>query len=91
MTTLTDTTTRLVPRERASLTGVIRDTGTVSVGGSPVYRCVLATPGGDLDLLFLGRAVIAGLIVGTRCDIQGTVTVHCGRLAVWNPRYQLLP
>lgn len=90
MTTIT-VTTRLIPRERVSLTGVIRDTTTVGLGGSPVYRCVLVTPGGDLDLLFLGRAVVAGLTVGTRCDVHGTVIVHCGRLAIWNPRYQLLP
>jgi hypothetical protein len=91
MTTITIPATRLIPRERVSLTGVIRDTTTVSVGGSPSYRCVLATDEGDLDLLFLGRAAIAGLTVGTRCEIQGTVVVHCGRLAVWNPRYRLLP
>jgi hypothetical protein len=91
MTTITVPTARLIPRERVSLTGVIHDTITVSVGGSPSYRCVLATDEGDLDLLFLGRAAIAGLIAGSRCDIQGTVTVHCGRLAIWNPRYRLLP
>jgi hypothetical protein len=91
MTTITVSTTRLIPRERVSLTGVICDTTTVSLGGSPVYRCVLATPGGELDLLFLGRTAIAGLTAGTRCEIQGTVIVRCGRLAVWNPRYRLLP
>jgi hypothetical protein len=91
MTTITVTTTRLIPRERVEATGVICDTTTVSLGGSPVYRCVLATDSGDVDLLFLGRTAIAGLTLGTRCDIQGTVIVHGGRLAVWNPRYRLLP
>jgi hypothetical protein len=91
MTTLTIPPTRLIPRERVSLTGVILDTTTVSVGGSPSYRCVLATDKGNVDLLFLGRAVIAGLTVGTRCVVQGTVVVRCERLAIWNPRYRLLP
>jgi hypothetical protein len=82
---------RIRPRERVSVTGTIQEAGTVRVGVSPVYRCVLAYDGGELDLLFLGRATIAGLTAGIRCSIEGTVTVHRGRLAVWNPRYQVRP
>ena len=81
----------LRPPERVSLAGTISATGTVSAGLSPVYRCVLSYDGGDLDLLFLGRATIAGLTAGTRCTVAGTVAVHCGRLAIWNPRYQVRP
>ena len=79
------------PQQRVSPTGTIREAGIVRAGGSPVYRCVLAGDFEELDLLFLGRATIAGLTVGTRCRIWGTVAVHCGRLAVWNPRYQVEP
>ena len=79
------------PQERISLAGTIREVGTVRVGGSPVYRCVFSFDGGELDLLFLGRATIAGLNAGTQCSIEGTVAVHRGRLAVWNPRYQVRP
>jgi hypothetical protein len=79
------------PQERVRLTGKIHDAGTVWVGGSPVYRCVLTGDWGELDLLFLGRATIAGLTPGIRCSIQGTVAAHRGRLAVWNPRYQVEP
>jgi hypothetical protein len=79
----------LRPQERVSVAGTISEAGTVSAGLSPVYRCVLSYDGGELDLLFLGRATIAGLTAGTRCSIEGTVAVHCGRLAVWNPRYQV--
>ena len=82
---------RVRPQQRVSLTGTIREAGTVRAGSSPVYRCVLVGDSEGLDLLFLGRATIAGLTVGTRCRIQGTVAVHCGRLAVWNPRYQVEP
>ena len=79
------------PQERVSLTGTILTVGTISVGLSPVCRCVLVYEGGELDLLFLGRATIAGLTPGIRCTVQGTVAVHRGRLAVWNPRYQVRP
>jgi len=81
----------LRPQQRASVAGTISEAETVSAGLSPVYRCVLSYDGGELDLLFLGRATIAGLNAGTRCSIEGTVAVHRGRLAVWNPRYQVRP
>jgi hypothetical protein len=78
-------------RERVSLTGTIRDTETTRVGGSPVYRCTLTGTHGEIDLLFLGRTTLAGLTPGTTVTVQGTVAVHCDRLAVWNPRYRILP
>lgn len=81
----------LRPQQRASVVGTISAAETLSAGLSPVYRCVLSYDGGELDLLFLGRAMIAGLTAGTRCMVQGTIAVHCGRLAVWNPRYQVRP
>jgi RecG-like helicase len=81
----------LRPQQRASVAGTISKAETVSAGLSPVYRCVLTGAHGELDLLFLGRATIAGLTVGTRCTAAGTVAVHRGRLAVWNPRYQVRP
>jgi len=81
----------LRPQQRASVAGTISEAETVSAGLSPVYRCVFSFDGGELDLLFLGRATIAGLNAGTRCSIEGTVAVHRGRLAVWNPRYQVRP
>jgi RecG-like helicase len=83
--------TGLRPQERVSLTGTIGAAETVRAGASPVYRCMLGYDGGELDLLFFGRAVIAGLTVGTRCTVPGTIAVHHGRLAVWNPRYQVRP
>ncbi len=71
------------------MTGTIISTRVVAVGSSSAYCCVLADGTGELDLLFLGRAAIAGLTAGTRCSIQGIVTTRGGRLAVWNPRYQV--
>ena len=81
----------LRPQQRASVAGTISEAETVSAGLSPVYRCVLSYDAGELDLLFLGRATIAGLTAGIRCTVYGTIAVHRGRLAVWNPRYQVRP
>src|SRR6202043_3513621 len=62
-----------------------------SVGSSLAYRCVLADGTGELDLLFLGRAAIGGGAAGVRGRGAGGVTAREGRLAVWNPRYQVQP
>jgi two-component system sensor histidine kinase KdpD len=78
-------------QDRVTVTGTIRATQVITVGSSLAYCCVLADGTGELDLLFLGRAAIAGLSVGTRCRIQGVVAARGGQLAVWNPRYQVFP
>jgi two-component system, OmpR family, sensor histidine kinase KdpD len=78
-------------QDRVTVTGTVISTRVISVGGSSAYCCVLADGTGELDLLFLGRAAIAGLAVGTRCSIQGVITTRGGQLAVWNPRYRVHP
>jgi two-component system sensor histidine kinase KdpD len=78
-------------RDRLTVTGTIVSAQTIAVGSGLAYRCVLADGTGELDLLFLGRPAIAGLAAGIRCSIEGIVTERGGRLAVWNPRYQVQP
>jgi two-component system sensor histidine kinase KdpD len=77
-------------QDRVALSGVIRATQPIKVGGSRAYRCVLSDGTGEVDLLFLGRETVVGLAEGTRCDVLGTATTRRGRLTVWNPRYQVL-
>jgi two-component system, OmpR family, sensor histidine kinase KdpD len=78
-------------RDRVRVTGTITSAETTAIGSSPGYRCVLADGTGELDLLFLGRAAIAGLAAGARCSVEGIVTARGGRPAVWNPRYEVQP
>jgi two-component system sensor histidine kinase KdpD len=78
-------------RDRVRMTGTIISAQTTAIGNSFAYRCVLADGAAELDLLFLGRAAIAGLAPGIRCSIEGVVTERGGRLAVWNPRYEVQP
>jgi len=80
-----------LPRNRVLVTGTIRDTSTVIVGGSPSYHCVLDDGTGVLGLLFLGRRSVPGLVVGTRCTVEGTARMAADRLVVWNPLYRLEP
>jgi two-component system, OmpR family, sensor histidine kinase KdpD len=78
-------------QDRVKVTGTIISAQTAAIGSSLGYRCVLADGTGQLDLLFLGRAVIAGLAAGTRCSIEGVVAARGARFAVWNPRYEVQP
>jgi two-component system sensor histidine kinase KdpD len=78
-------------RDRVRVTGTIISAQATAIGSSISYRCVLADGTGELDLLFLGRPAIAGLAPGLRCSIEGVVTQRGGRLAVWNPRYEVQP
>jgi hypothetical protein len=79
------------PRSRVVVTGTVRTTETVTVDGSASHRVVLDDDTGELDALFLGRSTVAGVGVGTRCSMEGTAQLRCGRLVVWNPLYKLEP
>ena len=78
-------------RQHVSVVGTVGAAGTVTVGGSPAYRCVLSDGTGQLDLVFLGHRTVGGLTAGKRCRVAGVVTTRCGRLTIWNPRYEIWP
>jgi RecJ-like exonuclease len=45
----------------------------------------------SLDLVWLGRRRIAGIEPGRRVLARGRVGLYDGRLAIYNPYYELLP
>jgi hypothetical protein len=73
------------------VTGTVLAAETVRFGGSPAYRVVLDDGTGEVDLLFLGRRTVGGLVVGAHCSAEGTAQVARGRFVVWNPLYKLEP
>jgi RecG-like helicase len=78
-------------RQRVSVCGTIRQAEAVTIGSSPAYRCVLSDDTGELCVIFLGRSAVTGLLVGTRCHVEGMIGVRDGRLVLWNPPYRLAP
>jgi hypothetical protein len=78
------------PQDRVQVAGVIRSKAAMSIGGCPACRYTLADETGEVDLLFLGRVLIAGLEGGTRCIAEGRAAARDGRIVIWNPRYQVL-
>jgi hypothetical protein len=79
------------PQARVAVTGIVRLTEIVPVGGSVACRCVIFDGTGELDALFLGRRAVCGLTAGARCGVTGTAGMRGARLVVWNPRYRLEP
>ena len=78
-----------VPRGRVVVTGVIYSTQVTKEVGAVSYLCLLDDGTGELGLVFLGRHRVAGMVVGTRCTIEGTARMQGGGLVVWNPLYHL--
>jgi hypothetical protein len=60
-------------------------------GGVSSLECTLTDETGGLTLVFLGRRAIAGVKVGTRLVVEGTVGEDRGRLAMLNPASEILP
>jgi hypothetical protein len=81
----------LRPQSRVVVRGMIRSPGTVTVGSGPALHFLLVDGSGELDVLFLGRRSIRGLLPGTRVTVEGRVGTYDCKLALWNPRYRIEP
>jgi hypothetical protein len=79
----------LRPQSRVVISGMIRSTGTVTIGSGLAFHFKLVDGSGELDVLFLGRPSIRGLVPGTRLTVEGRVGSYDCRLALWNPRYRI--
>ncbi len=77
-------------RQRTRVAGRIREVRIQPVAGVPTFECKLVDASGALTIVFLGRRTVPGLEPGTRLVAEGAIGVHQGRLAMLNPRYELL-
>ena len=60
--------------------------------GTSVLACDVADSTGELTVVFLGRAYIAGIEPGRRIRLEGSVGIGAGgRPVMTNPAYELLP
>lgn len=69
--------------------GTIVSTEIIQMGSCAAYQCTLDDNTAELDLLFLGRAVMPGVEIGMICAVTGRAAIRAKRLVVWNPRYEL--
>ena len=78
-------------RDRVVVAGRVRSVRVAPLHDAPTLELVLVDDTGAISVVFLGRRGLAGVDVGTRMSVEGTVGVHNARLAIMNPSYQLLP
>jgi hypothetical protein len=58
--------------------------------GVATLECTVAGETGPMTIVFLGRREYPGLRTGRRVIVEGVVGEHHGRLAMLNPRIELL-
>jgi len=77
-------------RHRVKVAGRVRSVRVAAQHDAPTLELILVDGSASISVIFLGRRGVAGVGVGTRMAVEGTVGVHKTRLAILNPSYQLL-
>lgn len=73
----------------ATVTGRVRSVVYTPTEHLPTLTAELFDGSGALELVWLGQRRIAGIEPGRRLVARGRVGVHEGRLAIYNPWYEL--
>jgi RecJ-like exonuclease len=76
--------------KRATVTGRLRHVVYTPTETVPTLEAELYDGTAAIDLVWLGRRRITGIEPGRRIKATGRVGVHEGRLAIYNPWYELL-
>jgi amino acid transporter len=76
-------------RQRITIEGRVRTVRIQPLSGTSTLECVIEDGTGAMSIVFLGRARIPGIDVGTHLRAEGIAGQHHGRLAILNPTYQL--
>jgi hypothetical protein len=77
-------------RRHVIVAGRVRSVRVAPMRDAPTLELILVDGTASISVIFLGRRRLAGVHVGTRMLVQGTVGVHKNRLAILNPVYRLL-
>jgi RecJ-like exonuclease len=75
--------------ELAEVTGRLRSVVLTPSGNVPTLEAELYDGSGAVQLVWLGQRRIPGIEPGMRVHARGRVGVHDGRLAIYNPWYEL--
>ena len=77
--------------EMVRLRGSLRTLTLQPRGGVPFLEAELRDEAGDaLDIIFMGRRQIPGIVPGREVIVEGRLTSDEGRRTMYNPRYELL-
>jgi hypothetical protein len=77
-------------RDRVKVAGRVRSIRVAPLHDAQTLELILVDDSAAISVVFLGRRSIAGVGVGTKMAVEGTVGIHQTRLAILNPSYRLL-
>ena len=77
-------------RRHVTVVGRVRSVRVAPQHDAPTLEIVIVDDTGAISVVFLGRRALAGVGIGTRLVVEGTVGIHKARLAMLNPTYHLL-
>jgi amino acid transporter len=77
-------------RDRATVAGRVRQVRVQPRAGVATVQVILTDGTGDIQIVFLGRRHVAGIVPGTCLSARGVVGEHSGRPEMLNPEYTLL-
>jgi two-component system sensor histidine kinase KdpD len=72
-----------------AVTGTVLATWIKTMAGTESYTCLLSDGTGKVGLLFVGRRQVPGLVVGARCQVEGTARPDGDLLMLWNPLFEV--
>lgn len=78
-------------REPVKLRGRLRTVTIRPRGGVPALEAELYDGSGALNLVWLGRRAIGGIVPGRSIQVEGRIGRHDGVRVLFNPRYELIP
>lgn len=79
------------PRARAEVSGVLRSVTYRPKDTVPALVAEVYDGSGSVDLVWLGRRDVAGILPGRRIVASGMVCPGRRRNTIYNPRYELAP
>ncbi|WP_194947996.1 OB-fold nucleic acid binding domain-containing protein [Actinomyces trachealis] len=81
---------QIEPRSRVRVSGVLQAVTHRPASAKPVLVARLYDGTGAVDLIWLGRRDIAGVVPGAHLITEGMVTAGRSRPIIYNPAYELL-
>jgi RecG-like helicase len=78
-------------RDQVRVAGRVRSIRVAPMNEAPTLELEIDDGTASISAVFLGRRTLAGVEVGTKLVVQGTVGLLRQRLALLNPVYELRP
>ena len=75
--------------ERVTIAGTLRTVTLRPLGGVPALEAALYDGSATVQVVWLGRRKIAGIVTGASVVVHGRLTSQSGVATIYNPSYEL--